>query len=690
MSGRLRIGWRQAGLCLVLTAALLAAADMLAPPPLERAKDISPLVLDREDRWVRAFTTSEGRWRFPADLDDIDAVFVERLIAVEDKRFYAHPGVDPLALSRAMLDALTTGRISSGASTITMQTARLLEPRPRTVSAKLVEMIRALQIERRLTKREILELYLTLAPYGGNIEGVRAASLSWFGKEPARLTDAEQALLIALPQAPEGRRPDRRLEAARRARAEIAETLVRRALLSEARASEIEGAHLPTARRSFPGAAWHISRELAGRAKGEGVIRSTLDLSMQEAAERLAAAHAEGLKDGATTALLIVDHRTGAVRAAVGSSGLDAAGGWIDLTRAVRSPGSTLKPFIYGLAFEDGLIGPSSVIDDMPHSFGGGYSPENFDRAFHGEVSASDALQHSLNLPAVKLLERLGADKLAALLRAGGASLSAPARADRAFGLSLALGGAGASMRDLGVLYAGLANEGLAAPLVWTPAEETQGEDRKTFRLFSVESAERISRILADAPAPDGRAPSKLAGAAPRVAYKTGTSYGYRDAWAAGHAGGYTVIAWVGRADGASRPGVTGRKAAAPLLFDAFDMIARRDPEAAAPRREETAEAPAIARLNPSPRLSPPEIVFPRNGVELYSDGARGNERGFSLAARGGRGDYRWYVAGETVPIEASSGRAVWRPRSTGFYDIVVVDADGRSARAKVRVAAAG
>ncbi|MGE0408391.1 MAG: penicillin-binding protein 1C [Amphiplicatus sp.] len=667
-----------------LLLALVIAADFVFPPPLKRADALSSVVLDRDGRWLHAFATSAGRWRFAADLDGVDPVFVDRLIAIEDKRFWRHSGVDPLAVARAVKSAAAAGRFVSGASTLTMQTARLLEPRPRTLPSKAVEMLRALQIERRLSKREILALYLTLAPYGGNLEGVRAASLFYFGKEPSHLTDAEQALLIALPQAPEARRPDRHAKAARDARTETLREFVAAGVLTPERAREADEAGLPERRKPLPAIAYHAAYALMREAKGEPVIYSTIDLVLQEEAEALARAYAAHFDDGATTALLILDNRTHEARAAVGSSGLDVDGGWIDLTAALRSPGSTLKPFIYGMAFEDGLVGPSTIIDDMPQSFDG-YAPENFDKTFRGEVRVAEALQHSLNLPAVRVLNELGAGKLAALLRAAGVKLAGPKRASRDFGLTLALGGAGVTLRDLGVLYMGLANGGAVAPIVWTRRNESAGRPH-AFQLFSAENAARISEILADAPALEGRAPAALAQAAPRVAFKTGTSYGYRDAWAAGHAGGYTAIVWVGRADGAPRPGATGRKAAAPLLMDVFDMLARRDPSRMEWRRDvESEDGAMVARLAAPRRLSPPEIVFPSDGVELYS---AGEGRGFSLAARGGMGQYRWYVDGD--PVAEENGRAIWRPVTPGFYALTVVDAEGRDARARVRVAAGG
>jgi penicillin-binding protein 1C len=659
---------------------MLIALDLLFPPPLKRAQDLSPMVTDRNGEWLHAFATPEGRWRFAADLDAVDPVFVERLIAVEDKRFYAHWGVDPLAVMRAGLASAKAGRVTSGASTITMQTARLLEPRKRTLAAKAIEMIRAVQIERRLTKEEILELYLTLAPYGGNIEGVRAASRLYFDKEPVRLTDAEQALLIALPQAPEARRPDLRPEAARTARKEVLQKLAAAGALSETLAAEAEGARLPPSRRPLPRMAYHASLRLAASAE-PGVTASTLDAALQRRAEAMLAGYVQRFDDGATASLIIVENKTRAVRASVGSSGLDAKGGWIDLTAATRSPGSTLKPFIYGLAFEAGYASPDTVIDDMPRAFGD-YMPENFDRTFRGEVRVREALQHSLNVPAVRALDRVGAERFAALLRAAGVDLKTPLRAERSMGLALALGGAGVTAQEIATLYAGLGSGGEIAPLVWTA--EGDGKAAKAYRLFSEETAARVSTILADAPALEGRAPADLARKATRVAFKTGTSYGYRDAWAAGHGGGYTVVVWAGRADGAPRPGATGRNTAAPLLFDIFDML-ERDGAAEQDVEPEPHEEPliAMARFDRAQEAPPPQIVFPRDGVEVFLGAG---ERGFSLAARGGEGGHHWYVNGEPVAEETTSGRAVWRPARAGFYDVTVVDASGRKARSKVRV----
>lgn len=671
---------RRGALFIAVLLIIIAALDLLFPPPLNHARDLSPLVTDRNGEWLHAFATKEGRWRFEADLDQIDPVFIDRLIAIEDQRFYKHWGVDPLAVMRAGVTSAKSGRIVSGASTITMQTARLLEPRKRTLTAKLAEMIRAMQIERRLSKREILELYLTLTPYGGNVEGVRAASRIYFDKEPIRLTDAEQALLIALPQAPEARRPDLRPAAAQAARKEILKKLSDAGALSIALAEEASDARLPDRRHPLPRLAYHSALRLTQSQK-PGVIKSTLDAALQRQAEAMLKYYVTKFDDGATASLLIVENKTRAVRASVGSSGIDVKGGWMDLTRATRSPGSTLKPFIYGLAFENGYASPETVIDDMPRAFGD-YTPENFDHTFRGEVHVREALQHSLNVPAVRALERIGASRFASLMRAAGVDLKTPDRADRSPGLALALGGAGVTAQEIATLYAGLGSGGDIAPLIWTADDETK--PHKSYRLFSPRTAARVSSILAGAPALEGRAPADLSRKATRVAYKTGTSYGYRDAWSAGHGGGYTVVVWVGRADGAPRPGATGRATAAPLLFDVFDMLDRQGLSDGGVR-EESEEPPLafMARFERAADAVPPQIVFPRNGVEIFLGT---DNRGFSLAARGGEGDYRWYVNGEPLSEEETSGRPVWRPGQSGFYNVTVVDAAGRRAQSKVRV----
>lgn len=661
-----------------LLAAMLAlfALDQALPPPLSRARDVSPVVLDHRGEWLMAFTTSAGKWRLEARLDEIDPEFRRRLIAIEDRRFWLHPGVDPIALARATLAYARTGRVTQGGSTITMQLARLLEPRPRNIGSKLVEMVRALQIERRLSKRQILAAYLTMAPYGGNLEGVRAASRAYFQRDPQWLDDAEMALLIALPQAPEARRPDRRPQAARAARDRVLSMFAASGLISSRLAVEARGSPIP-ARAPFPYSAPHAAAELVAARPGEGVIVSSLDSGLQTALEALARRQAASLEPDAQIALLAVELEGRAVRARVGGAGFARAGGYIDMTRAVRSPGSALKPFLYAIAFDEGVAAPETLVRDAPRTFGG-YLPENFDRRFHGDVSLEDALRHSLNLPAVATLERIGARRFQAALTRTGAHVQMPRRADAEPGLALALGGVGMRLEDLVQLYAALGDNGQARPLRTT----TQASFVFSRRFVRAETAERVLEILASSPHPAGRIPAEIAQNAPRVAFKTGTSYGFRDAWAVGVAGGYAIGVWVGRPDGAPRPGATGRSEALPILFEAFDRLDLA-PEPMHREEQEQGAAPALARMDDADGLA---ILFPPANAEVLVLEYGAGSRGLSLSARGGHGPLTWYAEGARVETEPTSGRAIWRPPAPGFYDVTVVDANGQNASVRVRI----
>ena len=651
------------------------------PPDMTRARHSSPVALDRRGAWLRALPVEDGRWRIRTDLDRTDDSFKARLIAVEDARFYRHLGVDPLAVVRAAGSAIVHGRATSGASTLTMQTARLLEPRPRNLGSKLIEMIRAAQLESRLTKRETLALYLTLAPYGGNLEGVRAASLAYFGHEPTSLTDGEQALLIALPQSPEARRPDRRPEAARYARRAVLDKMVRAKVLTEAAATEAEAEPLPR-RAPFPALAWNIAGELAKAAPvSQASVISTIDADLQARLEPMAAAIAATQGTDAAAAILVVEIKGRAVRAAVGSAGRDRPGGWVDMTRALRSPGSALKPFIYAMAMDDGLIAADTQLADSATRFAD-YQPENFDRVFHDKVTVREALTHSLNVPAVATLERLGPETFAGRIEAAGAHLARPKSELKAAGLALALGGEGITLRDLVMLYAALGDGGLAKPLAWTEADARLREKAGGTRMVRPEAARQVLDILREAPAPRGRAPSALTLGGPAMAFKTGTSYGFRDAVAAGVVGGYAMIVWTGRADGGARGGLTGRDAALPLLFDVADVVGA---PAAAPRPIAPKAAPqALQTLRAA--AEGPRLIFPPDGAAVQVEALGPRSRGLVLAAGGE--DLTWYVAGTPLVAEPVSGRVVWRPSAPGFYKLSVVDGQGRKAFARVRIKA--
>lgn len=671
----------------VLLAASLAAIfvlDKLFPPPIERGRDVSVMISDRDDRPLRAIARDNGSWRFAADLDEIDPVFIEALLEVEDKRFWSHGGVDWVGMMRAVTSSAQAGRVVSGGSTITMQTARLLEPRPnRTVGAKLAEMWRAHQLEWRLSKREILELYLTLTPYGGNLEGIRAASWRYFGREPNRLSDDQIALLIALPQSPEVRRPDLRPEGARIGRDSIVAKLERLGYLDETRANEARAATLPGRRYAFPARAWHATGNAAGDRRSD--VRSTLDAGLQSEMEQLAERVANALEPEVQVSILVVDIPTRAVRAAVGSADRSRPGGWLDLTDQARSPGSTLKPFIYALAFDDGSAAPSTRIADLPKRFAA-YQPENFDRLFRGDVRISEALQHSLNVPAVLTLDRVGPQRFAAALTLAGAHPRIAGTATKEPGLALALGGAGLTAQELAVLYAALGDNGRAKPLVWD--EDKIGDEHPHYQLMSADSAEKILKILRETPTPAGRMPGRLTANAPQVAFKTGTSYGYRDAWAAGVSGDHAIVVWVGRADGAPRPGQTGRLAALPILFEAADRAAHHLGESGAAKSRLMSEVQREARgalVAFDGEAKPPEILFPPRDAELWAGAVDGKPaRPFVFAGRG-EGDLNWFVNG--VPVEPDAGGLPsWQPPDAGFYRVSAVDQGGRTSSVDIRV----
>ena len=677
--------FKRIGVSVAVFAASLLALDLIFPPPLERGAALSAMVTDRNGKPLRAFPTDEGRWRFQANLDEIDPVFIEALLKVEDKRYYSHNGVDFIGVARAARSNFASGRIVSGASTITMQTARLLEPRLRTLSSKFVEMLRAIQIERRLSKREILEMYLTLAPYGGNLEGVRAASWRYFGREPDRLSDDQIALLIALPQSPEMRRPDRRPNGAITGREVIAKKLHRHGSLDDRRLAETLAAPLPDW-HGFPDRAWQVSAKARRASQGKDA-RSSVDASLQSDLQALAKRHAETLGPDVQIAMMVVDVPTRGVRVSIGSASLDRAGGWLDLTAKARSPGSTLKPFIYAMAFDDGIAAPSTTIADLPKRFAN-YRPENFDRSFRGDVSIREALQHSLNVPAVLTLDRVGPERFAAQLALSGASPRIYGSAKKEPGLALALGGAGLTAREIVMLYAALGDGGRAKPLAWLADEENLNLERPGRRLVSPEAAEKVLEILRSAPTPAGRIPGRLTEDAPLIAFKTGTSYGYRDAWAAGVAGDLAFVVWVGQADGTPRPGKTGRNTALPILFDIADRASLRlggqdgtGERLKSPELDQTSTS--LANFMDESR--PPEILFPPVGAELWAGSVNGKPaRAFVFAGRGDS-DLRWYVDGKPCEVDAE-GEPIWSPANPGFYRIKAVDDQGRASHVRVRV----
>ena len=671
--------WRQGLLGLLALAGGAMLLDRLLPPDLQRWQDRSAVLEARDGTVLNVATTRDGMWRLATRPDAVDPHYLDMLLAAEDHRFRDHVGIDPLAAARAAWQLAANGRIVSGGSTLTMQVARLLEPHPRSILGKLRDVVRAAQLEERYGKDEILAMYLTLAPFGGNVEGVRAASLTWFGHEPDRLTAGEAAILVALPQRPAALRPDRHPARARAAASRVLDRLIEAGRLPE---GDRETPPPPVARRHpFP----HLAPQVAERFhRTDGMpARTLLDAPIQRAIELQAGEAAAAMTDGGDVAILVVDNRELAIRGWVG--GVRSA---LDLARRRRSPGSALKPFIYGLAFDDLAVLPDTLIEDRPLRIGD-YAPENFDRDFHGQVTAREALQQSLNIPAIQLLDRLGPGRLAATLREAGARLDFPG-GDAAPSLPLALGGVGISLADLTRLYVGLAHEGRSAPLRVLP-----GGVPGSAALMTPHAAREITAILRGSPPPDGRMPRALAAEARPIAYKTGTSYGFRDAWALGYSPDWTIGVWTGRADGSPRPGAYGRNTAAPLLFTLFDLLpAETGADAAAVAA--TGEPAPLPRalehfadrdgLRALPNANPPRILFPPDGAQIEVADAAGQLGPLQLEADSGTPPYRWSVNGVPVATPALAAPPQWQPDGPGFARVTVTDAAGRRSSATVRL----
>ncbi len=553
---------------MVLLLALLWLADRLWPLPLPK-DDLARVVLAEDGTPLWRFADANGVWRYPIQTDDVSPYYLDALLTYEDRWFYQHPGVNPLALVRATWQNLTGARVVSGGSTLSMQVARLLDPHSRTFHGKLRQLWRTAQLEWHLSKEEILNLYLNRAPFGGTLQGVAAASWAYLGKSPAQLTHAEAALLAVLPQAPSRLRPDRHPQRAQEARDKVLHRLAEFQVWPHSAVDEALEEPLLLAPRLEPSLAPLLARRL-NRPDSPPLIRTTLDATLQRRLEDLLLGWRARLPEHTSAAILVVEEESMAVRAYLGSVDINDAKrfGHVDMISALRSPGSTLKPFLYGMAFDDGLIHSESLLQDVPRRYGD-YRPGNFSMGFTGAVPASTALSSSLNLPAVQLLEAYGPKRFAAQMRIGGVPLALPALAEP--NLALILGGAGSRLEDLVSGYSAFARDGRSATIRLQPDDVLRERP-----LLSPGAAWIVRRILSGQARPD-RDPRAELVQRPVLAWKTGTSYGFRDAWAIGVGPRYLIGVWIGRPDGTPVPGQFGLASAAPLMLQVHDVLTNRD-----------------------------------------------------------------------------------------------------------------
>lgn len=577
-----------------LSLALLC--DVAFPPPIPHDQ-AGLLVVARDGSPLRAWPDSDGVWRFPVTPEQVAPEYLQALLTYEDQWFYYHPGVNPVALMRAAWQWGRTGQIVSGGSTLSMQVARSLEPVERSVAGKLKQMARALQLEMRLSKREILTLYLNHAPMGGIVEGVEMASRTYLGKSAQHLSKAEASLLVVLPQAPSRLRPDRYPERSQVARDKV---LQRMAQLKRWSQAEVEDALIEKVGALPPRLAWlaplaaerlhQAARQQAKGKRGSAldvkaatIVQSTIDRDVQVMLERMLSDKVSQLPRHVSMAALVMDSESMEILGYAGSADFSDARRFnhVDMVRGIRSPGSTLKPFLYAMALDEGLIHSESLMPDTPQVFGG-YDPGNFQASFSGPVSIAEALQRSLNVPAVDLLDRLGPTRFAARLSSAGLRLRLPKDAQP--NLSIILGGAGTNLEELVGAYRSLAMDGMAG----TPRISLT-TPKKEARMMSAGAAFIIRSILEGGGHPDQ--PFVEQGEK-HLAWKTGTSYGFRDAWAVGVSGKYTLGVWIGRPDGTPNPGFFGANIAAPLL----KQIAYALPKSSLPRAAQP-ESVSVAQI---------------------------------------------------------------------------------------------
>jgi len=561
----------------------------------------STAVYDRHGDLLRIYTSEDqgGMLRLAVRYDELPEHLVAGLTSFEDRRFFQHFGLDPIALLRAVVSNVRAGRVVSGASTITMQVARMLDRKPRTLRAKISEVIRAFQLEWTYSKSEILELYFNLAPYGGNIEGVAAASEIYFGKSVSHLSVDEAATLVAIPNQPNRLRPDKNINALKIRRNTVLQRMKRNKRITQEEYQSAIQLPIHARRRILPMKAPHFTEWLKSMRPGQRIY-STLDYSVQRRVERMLSEHLRQYDQDQISngAVIVLDNERSEIVAYVGSNDFSnqRESGQVDGVRSLRSPGSTLKPFIYALAFESGIIGKTTLLKDIPLNFPD-WSPENFDGEFQGLVPADLALTSSLNIPPIYLLQKYGLDRFLSFLESAG--ISSVDNSSGRFGLSAILGGCEVRLLELAGAYAMLARGGkYQSPQMFLESEKTI---TKTKQLITEEAAYLTSDILTNVVRPDFPELWKDMASAGKVSWKTGTSYARRDAWSIGYNQKYTVGVWLGNFDGRGAPELVGGRTAGPLLFKFFDSLSQKNRKwIAQPKKMGTRRVCALSGKSPT------------------------------------------------------------------------------------------
>jgi penicillin-binding protein 1C len=677
-----------------LVAAVIATygiALISVPFPHQDIKNVhySTEVLDKDGHLLYTFLNDKDRWQLPIELGRLDDRFIQATLAIEDRNFYKHSGVDILAVVRSSFLNLTNGRIITGASTVSMQTIRLVEGRKRSFLNKIIEMVHAIRLEQLYSKEQILKMYFELAPYGGNIHGIRAASLRYLNKEPDDLTLAESALLAGLPQSPSRLRPDRHPARAKIRRDRVLKAMLDQHVISDKDYAQAMSEPVVVGHYEFPKKAPHFSLYVKARSGNEKAIHTSLDERIQAQAERILKDAVEALRAQGVTngSVVVIENKTGKVRAMVGSADFLSVPdqGQNNGALSRRSPGSALKPFTYALALETGRYSTRSVFDDVPSRYAE-YMPRNFDKKFRGKISLRESLVDSLNIPAVEVLDDVGYRVLHELLRDLGLKTLSP-DPDR-YGLSLTLGSPEVRLLELTNAYAMLGRLGVYKPF----SIDEDEADVHGRRLLSDGAAYIVADILSDNLRLQAAGLYRDEKQSPRVAFKTGTSYGQTDAWTFAYNPEYTIGVWMGNFNGKSSKALVGLEVATPVAVRIFDWLYESKPlvwfvksDAVIEKADDLSVKTSVVALTMARKdfvdpAKKPEIVSPAGGAEYFISGVQGSNHEINLQAKTASEAQRlyWFVNGLLFKT-ALPDEKIFMPMSPGMYQITCADNFGRS-----------